>query len=453
MNVELKSKIQNSIFPEETLFTKLTSAFGSQVGVLLFGMSAQIVLARTLGPSGKGTFSLAMAVASTLAVLVHMSLSSANSHFAGRHHDHRRAMVGNSLLLAFLWGAIVTGVVIYLKNRIPAAYLPSLSDRLWGMVLVAIIPLLLFEFSNGLVLGLNWIRRFSLTLILKEALLLTGVGWLAYKGVLSVECAVAVWVLTCVAVAVLQASSAWFSVGLSITVRPKLLWRMARFSLQSHTANVFGFLRLRFDWFMIDYFLYQRELGYYTIACMLLYVLWYLPIAIAQVLIPHIEEGARKRGGEEARERGNELTPVLARLGTSVALLGALFLGVLGYPIILLLPGEAFLPAYPVLLVMLPGGVMLGLARVLAGDLIGRGLHGYSMVIAISAFVINVAVNLIFIPQFGILGAAATASITHIFAGMMYIYFFTRESGVRIRELLIMRKEDFTGLLHLLRRN
>ncbi|NQT33740.1 polysaccharide biosynthesis C-terminal domain-containing protein [bacterium] len=434
--------------PKEMLFTKLTSAFGSQVGVLLFGMSAQIILARTLGPSGKGTFSLAMAVASTLAVLAHMSLSSANSHFAGRHPDHRRAMVGNSLLLAFLWGAIVTGVVIYLKNRIPAAYLPSLSDRLWGMVLVAIIPLLLFEFSNGLVLGLNWIRRFSLTLILKEALLLTGVGWLAYKGVLSVECAVAVWILACVAVAILQASSAWFRVGLSITVSPRLLWRMATFSLQSHTANVFGFLRLRFDWFMIDYFLDQRELGYYTIACMLIYALWYLPIAIAQVLIPHISSRISRD-----TEAGNELTPVLARLGTSVALLGALLLGVLGYPIILLLPGEEFLPAYPALLIMLPGGVMLGLARILAGDLIGRGLPKYSMVISISAFVINVVVNLIFIPKFGILGAAATASITHIFAGMMYVYFFTRVSGVRVRELLIMRKEDFTGLLHLLRHN
>ena len=319
--------------PKESLFAKLTSAFGSQVGVLLFGMSSQIVLARTLGPSGKGTFSLALAVASTLAVLVHMSLSSANSHFAGRYPDHRRAMVGNSFLLAFLWGAIVTGVVIHLKNRIPTAYLPSLSDRLWGMALVAIIPLLLFEFSNGLVLGLNWIRRFSLTLILKEVLLLTGVCWLAYKGVLSVECAVAVWVLACVAVAILQASSAWFRVGLSITVSPKLLWRMATFSLQSHTANVFGFLRLRFDWFMIDYFLDQRELGYYTIACMLLYALWYLPIAIAQVLIPYISS--------RDAAAGNELTPVLARLGTSVALLGAVLLGVLGYPIILLLSGTA----------------------------------------------------------------------------------------------------------------
>ena len=96
---------------------------------------------------------------------------------------------------------------------------------------------------------------------------------------------------------------------------------------------------------------------------------------------------------------------------------------------------------------------MLGLARVLAGDLIGRGLPRYSMVIAITAFVINVAVNLIFIPKFGILGAAATASITHIFAGMLYIYFFTRVSGVRVRELLIMRKEDFTNLLSYLRRN
>ena len=442
--------------PEESLFTKLLSVFGSQAGALLFGMSAQIVLARTLGPSGMGMFSLTLATACTIAILAHLSLSSANAHFTAVIRDHRRAMVGNSFLLAFLWGAIVTGVVIYLKNRLPVAYHLSLNDRLWGMALVAIIPLLLFEFSNECVSLLAPSKRRFTAAFQRDTLLLAGVGWLAYTRVLSVESAVAVWVLACAAVAILSSSSAWFRAGLRITVSPRLLWRnLTRFlrdrelpgvgDARLNMSNVFSFLMLRFDVLIIGYFLSSSELGYYSIACMLLYLLWYLPIAIAQLLIQHISS--------HGAETGNELTPVLARLGTSVALLGAILLGTLGFPIIMLLPGEVFSPAYPALLIMLPGGVMLGLARILAGDLIGRGLYRHSMVIAISAFVINVAVNLIFIPKFGILGAAATASITHIFAGMMYIYFFMRVSGVSAGELLIMRKEDFTNLLPYLRRN
>ena len=143
----------------ESLFVKLTSAFGSQLGLLMFGMVAQFLLARFLGPAGKGTFSLTIALANTLTILAHFSLSSANSHFAGRYPDDRRAMVGNSIFIAFIWGAIVTALVVYVKGKVPEAYLPRISERMWGMALVAVIPLLLFEFGNGLVLGLNWIKR------------------------------------------------------------------------------------------------------------------------------------------------------------------------------------------------------------------------------------------------------------------------------------------------------
>jgi len=428
----------------ESLFVKLTSAFGSQLGLLMFGMVAQFLLARFLGPAGKGTFSLTIALANTLTILAHFSLSSANSHFAGRYPDDRRAMVGNSIFIAFIWGAIVTALVVYVKGKVPEAYLPRISERMWGMALVAVIPLLLFEFGNGLVLGLNWIKRLSVVLPLKEALFLAGILWLAMDGILSIESAVAVWVSAVVIVALLQIFSAWWRVGWAITVSPKLLAKMALFSVQSHTANVFTFLRSRFDWFLIDHFLTPSDLGYYTIAGMLVYVLWYLPIAIAQVLIPHISSR------DDAA--GNELTPLLARLGFSLALIGAVMLGIFGLPLIILLPGRQFVPAYPALLLLLPGGVVMSLARILAGDLIGRGLPKYSMVISVVAFILNVAVNLVFIPRFGILGAAATASITHIFAGLLYIYFFIRVSGVPLGELLILRREDLKGLKRILRR-
>jgi len=402
--------------PQESLLSKLTSAFGSQIGLLLFGMTAQIVLARCLGPAGKGTFSLTLAVANTLTIIAHFSLSSANSHFAGRYPAERRAMVGNSIFIALLWGAIVTAVVVYAKSKVPERYLPGINERLWGMALVAIIPLLLFEFSNGLVLGLNWIKRLSFILPLKEALFLTGILWLASGRILSVEGAVAVWVSAAVIVALLQMLSAWWRVGWAITISPKLLSSMAFFSLQSHVANVFTFLRTRFDWFLIDHFLTQRDLGYYTIAGMLVFVLWYLPIAIAQVLIPHISSR------DDAA--GNELTPLLARLGFTVALIGGVLLAILGWPLILLLPGREFLPAYPAMLILLPGGIVMSLARVLAGDLIGRGLPKYSMVISTIAFLINAVVNLLFIPKFGILGAA----------------------------VLILKRDDLTGLKRMLRR-
>lgn len=444
MTITATADQTDRVHPKESLFAKLTSAIGSQLGVLLVGMGSQIVISRALGPSGKGLFSLTITVAVMLATLAHLSLSSANSHFIGRYPDKRRAMIGNSILLAFLWGAIVTVVVLALREKIPENYQPQLSTRLWGMAFVAIIPLLLLEFSNGLVMGLDWIKRLSFTLVLKEALLLIGVWWLASQGLLSVEGAVAVWVLAAVFIAFTQAFSAWWRVGFSITVSPHLLGSMALFSLQAHTANVFSFLKFRFDYFLIDHYLTSSELGIYSIAVILVQALWYLPRAIAQVLVPHISW--------RDNEAANELTPLLTRLGFWVAIIGGCLLCLLGKPLIKLLFSDPFLPAYPALLLLLPGAVIYSLAGMLAGDLVGRGLPRYSMITSMLAFFLNVGINLVLIPRFGILGAAIASSITHAFAGLMFLYYFVRVSGVRVRDILILKRRDLINLMLLLRR-
>jgi len=443
LNEVVSIDVVDSVRKQESLLTKLISAFGGQLGILLFGMGVQIIIARTLGPAGKGLFSLTVAVAVTLATIVHLSLATGNSHFMGRYPSERRALVGNSFLMAFVWGAIVTVAALALRQKVPLEYQPKISPQLWGMALVAIIPLLLLEYSNGLVIGLDWIKRLSFSLVLKEALILIGALWLATQGHLSVEGAVAVWVIAAVMVAVFQAFSAWSRVGLSITISPKLFGSMTLFSIQSHAANIFGFLKFRFDFFLIDHFLSSSELGIYSIAVIMVQVLWYLPKAIAQILIPHISWGGQRAAAE--------LTPLLSRLGFTVAIIGGCLLALFGRPLIGLLFSDSFLPAYLILLLLLPGAIIFSLAGMLSGDLIGRGLPRYAMLTSIFAFVLNVVVNLILIPKFGLAGAAIASSLTHAFSGAMFLYYFHRESGVDISDTLILKRNDIIKLKQLMR--
>jgi len=433
-----------SVRKQESLFTKLISAFGGQLGILIFGIGVQIVIARALGPTGKGLFSLTVAVAVTLATLTHLSLATGNSHFMGRYPSERRALVGNSFLIAFVWGAVVTVVVLILRNKVALEYQPKISPQLWGMALITIIPLLLLEYSNGLVMGLDWIKRLNLSLVLKETLILIGALWLVLTGHLSVESAIAVWVVSVVIVALFQALSAWSRVGLSITISPGLFGSMTLFSIQSHAANIFGFLKFRFDFFLIDYFLNSSELGIYSIAVIMVQVLWYLPKAIAQILVPHISWGGKKAAVE--------LTPLLCRFGFTVAVIGGCLLCLLGRPLIGLLFTDSFLPAYMILLLLIPGAIIFSFAGMLSGDLIGRGLPRYAMFTSIFAFVLNVAVNLLLIPKYGLSGAAIASSLTHAFSGLMFLYYFLRESGVGLRETLFLKRNDIIELMQLMRR-
>jgi O-antigen/teichoic acid export membrane protein len=431
--------------PSETLSAKLMSTFGAQIGLFAFGTAIQIVMARALGPAGKGLYSLTLLTAMTLVAIAHGSLSAANSHFAGRSPQDRPALVGNSFFLAFVWGAVVVAITYVVVFVIKPGFLPDLSRRFWMVALAAIVPLLLFEFSNGLVMGLDWMKRFSLVQVMKEAMVFVAAATLWIAGVLTVENALIVWLGSHIFVALLQAGSAWWRVGWKLALSFRLLKRVASFIFQAHVANVFSFLKLRADMFLIAYFLSLREVGYYSIAMAMLAALWYLPAAIAQVLIPHISK--------RDNQAGNQLTPRLARMGFAVSFIGAILMAILSYPLVKALFGDAFLPAIPALLLLLPGGVIFTFAKMLAGDLIGRGLPKYAMYISIAAFVTNIIVNLLLIPKFGIIGAAIASSITNTFTGLMFLTAFLRESHVSVWDTIIIKRSDMQGIARFLQRN
>jgi O-antigen/teichoic acid export membrane protein len=434
-----------NVAPPESLFVKLSASFGGQIGIFIFGTLTQIVVARALGPAGKGLFSLTLLTATTAVTLAHGSLSAPNSHFAGRYPADRPALVGNSFLLAFVWGAIVLAITYAIQQAFRGGIIPALTPALWSMVLASLIPLLLFEFSNGLVMGLDWMKRFSLVLCLKEALLSVAVFVLWRMEILSTESAVLCWVLTCVVTALMQAGSAWWRLGKKITLSMSLLRRVATFTLQAHVANVFSFLKQRSDMFLIAYFLTMTQVGYYSVAMAMIFTLWYLPASIAQVLTPHISW--------RDNQAGNLLTPRLARFGFAVSVVGAVILGSTGWLLIRCMFGKAFLPAYPALLLLLPGGVVYTLAKMLAGDLIGRGLPKYAMVISMAAFAINIVVNLLLIPHYGILGAAIASSVAHGFTGIMFLIAFLRVSKVPLHQVLILQGEDLRLLFQAVRRS
>jgi len=251
---------------------------------------------------------------------------------------------------------------------------------------------------------------------------------------------VAVWVISATAAGFYQLVIAWKGTGAAITVSGALLKRMAGYSFQSHIANVTTFLRLRLDMFLIAAYLNSQEVGYYGIAVSLIGLLWFMPTAIAQVLVPYIS----------LRDHAvaNDVTPRLCRVSVLVAVIGGIILAVLGKPILRLLYGAAYLPSYPALVVLVPGSVFYGIGKMLAGDLLGRGMPRYAMIISIVSLAANIGINIGLIPYWGIVGAALASSLTQILVGVLFMYYFVKASGTPVSDLFIFRRGDLRKLWH-----
>jgi O-antigen/teichoic acid export membrane protein len=104
--------------------------------------------------------------------------------------------------------------------------------------------------------------------------------------------------------------------------------------------------------------------------------------------------------------------------------IGALLVLIASRWIVKTLYSSAFLPSVAPLQILLPGVVALGVSRVLSNDLFGRGRPGLSLCVAVVTVVSNVALNALWIPQYGIAGAAlaSSASYSLALAATLWVY-------------------------------
>ncbi|MDP8238979.1 MAG: polysaccharide biosynthesis C-terminal domain-containing protein [Candidatus Hatepunaea meridiana] len=417
------------------LYGKLIAAFSGQIGVFIFGFAIQIILARTLGPEGKGVFSLVTLIVTVLYMFVHGSLGAADAHFSGRFPKWGPAIFGNNVTIALLTGGAIVLFFLTFSERFMPAIQPNVDLSLTNATVIVLPFLILFEYSISTILGQDRIGRYSLILSTKELLFLVSLFILLLSGFLSVQTALLAWVVVAILIALYAAWSAWSGVGFKFKIDLKVLLPMAKYSLQGHIANLSSFLKMNSDKLIMAYFLDVEEVGYYSVAVAIVSVLYHLPSSVSQVLVPFISW--------RDNHAGDILTPQLCRITFFLTIIIGLMIGVFGWIGIMLFFSSKFIPAYPALIILLPGAVILSLAKLLAGDLSGRGKPQYAMVISVIVVIINIGANLILIPLWQMKGAAVTASFTHAMTGLMFLWAFKRESGVAYVEALLIKGSDF----------
>jgi O-antigen/teichoic acid export membrane protein len=113
--------------------------------------------------------------------------------------------------------------------------------------------------------------------------------------------------------------------------------------------------------------------------------------------------------------------------------------------VVLIIP--TFTPALPALYILLCGATAFGPTRVLAGYLAGLGRPGMASTVNLSALVANVALNLVAIPRFGIIGAALAMLVTSVLESTVYSAIAARLSQDRLRAFWLPRVSDIRFIL------
>jgi Na+-driven multidrug efflux pump len=90
----------------------------------------------------------------------------------------------------------------------------------------------------------------------------------------------------------------------------------------------------------------------------------------------------------------------------------------------------------------MPGVIALVISKVLHPDISGRGYPLYAWKAFVFPLILNIILNFILIPIYGIYGAAISSTVSYVIGGVLYAYLYSKREKLFIRDLLIINKKD-----------
>ncbi len=419
--------------------------FSSQILIFALGLITSIILARTLGPTGRGIYALIILIPAVMLRLGSLGIEAANVYFTGSKRYQIKDIVSNSLLSSILLGLVLIFLFWGMAHlNIFHRFLNSNqinSFYLWLVVLT--VPLsLLSGFLNNIFLGKEEIAKYNKINIFRSVLQLITIIIFLLILRQRVFGAVISYVLTIIGITLFIILSIRKITKISLSFNRRLFKDSIKYGLKCYFGNLAQFLNYRLDMFLVAAFLTPTAVGYYSIAVGIAEKLWMLPGAIATVLFPRISS---LKDAE-----ANNLTPRVARYTFLITFVTSLILAILAQPLIKILFGSAFLPSVTPLLILLPGIIALSGCKVLTADLAGRGKPQFGTYASFTSLGVNIPLNLWLIPKWGISGAAFASSVAYIIATIIVIIAFLNISKRSWSDILLIKKEDFRDYRNLL---
>jgi len=404
------------------------STYATLLAMAALGAGIAVLTARLLGPQGKGTMSVLILIPILAVTLGRFGVGPAVIYSAARE-DRPRVLFHGLVLtagLGLLSAAAILGLVLALRTSV-LHEIPS-GFAAWMCAMAPVY--FFFEYFGYAFQALLRFRDrnlYALAFPFAQFILLVLAVGVLRRGLTG---AVVAW---SVALAAATAASA-FRLFHSGELRPcrldrGLLRRLLGYGFRVHPGAVLELMNYRADFLIVNAFLGPAAVGLFGAAVNLCELVYRLPEAAGIVLVPHLSRMDDRQAGS--------VTPQSCRIILVFVLVFGAILFAGARPFVLFLFGPAFLEAVPVLRILLPGFLAFSVWKILAADLLARGKPlRYSLTSAV-AFLVLVVLDILWIPAYGIRGAALSATLGFASATAVAAALYVRAGGARWRDLFV----------------
>jgi O-antigen/teichoic acid export membrane protein len=375
-----------------------------------------VYVARYLGPQRFGLLSFALSFIALFSPVATLGLDQIVIRTLVQDSETKKNILGTAFLLKIA-GSLSLLVIIYI-----IVHLSTAEDR--TMLLIMILALSIF------------FQSFNVIDLYFESQVIAKFSSCAKFGAMFGSSMLKVWLIW------IQAPLLWFAWAfvlenalLSIFLvffynakksriyrwrfKKKLAFDLLHNSWPLILSSLAIMVYMRIDQVMIKAILDSKSVGNYAVAVKISEAFYFIPLAINSSLFPAIVK-LKQDNDRLYKNRLQKLYDLMTWLGISIALPTT----ILADYLIRFLFGEQFLSAAGVLKIHIWACVFVFLGNACAKWFIAENLQRYFLYRTLSGAILNVILNLAFIPKFGIIGAAYSTVISYFLAFYLSMAFF-----------------------------
>lgn len=369
--------------------------------------------ARLLGPDGRGILAAVMSWSAFLALAGGLSLGEVSQHRIQlrKREEWLPHLLGVQLFFTLVLGFITVAGALLLYWMTDGALIKSVPAVL--VVLgFALVPLIIWDnLARYLLTGADRLRDYNKAQVIGGtvgfALVLFFLIYLE-MGVLGVLVAS---LLGSAFTQFLKLLALWRAADRRIRLALSDVTGMLGGAFKLHLNAVGGILLIEANVIMLNHLGSPSEVGWFHLAFQMIMMMLIIPQSASLALFSRVAEAGPDRAWPDQRRL------MLQILGL-MTLLGAVAFLLVPYAVPLL-AGPNFEPsilAFRYLLLLMLG---LTLTLVLAPQWFARGIFLPKSIIVVLAGFVNVGLNLILIPAYGMMGAVASVSISYL--GIVFV--------------------------------
>ena len=435
---KIDSKINFSSDSFKKYFANTSWLFFERILRILISFIVSIFVVRYLGPKDFGLYSYVLSFAWLFASFSSLGLESISTREIVKHPDRRNEINGTVFFLRLAGGIValvVTGITLTIIGE--ETYTSILILIFSGSFIFQAFTAIEYYF-RGIVKAKYNAYALSASVILSSAL----------KVIFILQKASIIYFVIAA-----TAEYLFLAIGLVIVYRQNNLsifnWKYSKAWASSllkdswplALSGIVVMIYMRIDQVMIKNMMSDEAVGYYAAAVRLCEAWYFIPVTLCNAIFPAIVN-AKNVSEAFYNNRMQKLYDLLTWLAIAIAIPVTIFSSL----IIQLLFGADFADASPVLTIYIWAGVAVFLGVASSQYLINENLTKLSFMRTLIGMILNVVLNFILIPLYGIIGSAVATLISYTISTISIVI----SKEVRYQSIMMLKSISPSTLLNYL---